>query len=115
MLGDIGSRDCEALALEALDVCCARSTRPAHVMATVAHDIEVSECQRARALAGVMLQPARVIQKQRFRQARASHCFSCLRDSIEFCARQTRSEALLKDLAIVRRDVVRAGLLGSRR
>ena len=87
----------------------------AYVMATVARDIEVSERQRARALAGAMLKPARVIQKQRFRQARPSHCFSCLRDSIEFCARQTRSEALLKDLVVVRRDVVRAGLSGSRR
>ena len=36
----------------------------AHVMSVVACDIEASERQRARALAGAMLQPARIINNQ---------------------------------------------------
>ena len=87
----------------------------AHVMSAVACDIEASERQRARALAGVMLQPARLIGKRRFRAARPSECLSCLRDSILTCARRARLSSLVGDLSVVRRDVVRAGFSGSKR
>ena len=87
----------------------------ASVMTEAACDIEAFERERARTLAGVMLQRARVIGRQRFRQSRPSNCLSCLRDSIEVCVRDARIDTLLRDLSVIRRDVVRAGLSGSRR
>ena len=54
----------------------------ASVMTEAACDIEAFERERARTLAGVMLQRARVIGRQRFRQSRPSNSLSCLRDSI---------------------------------
>ena len=87
----------------------------ASIMTEAACDIEAFERERAQSLAGVMLQRARVIGRQRFRQSRPSICLSCLRDSIEACARQAGMAALLRDLSVIRRDVVRTGLSGSRR
>ena len=87
----------------------------AHVMSDVACDIEASERQRARALAVVMLQPARLIGKRSARGARPSECLSCLRDSLLTYARRARLSSLVGDLSVVRRDVVRAGFTGSRR
>ena len=69
----------------------------------------------ARALAVVMLQPARLIGKRRARAARPSECLSCLRDSLLTYARRDRLSSLVGDLSVVRRDVVRAGFSGSRR
>ena len=50
----------------------------ASVMTEAACDIEAFERERARTLAGVMLQRARVIGRQRFRQSRPSTCFCLL-------------------------------------
>ena len=87
----------------------------AHVMSAVASDIEASERLRARAPAGAMLQPARIIGKRRCRAARPSESLSCLRDSILACAYRFHLSSLIADLSVVRRDVVRAGFIASRR
>ena len=87
----------------------------AYVLSEVAYDIEVSERQRACNLAGAMLQTARIIGRRRYRAARASTCLSCLRDSILICAHRARLSSLVGDLSVVRRDVVRAGCVASKR
>ena len=84
-------------------------------MSAVACDIEVSERQRACNVAGAMLQPARIIGRRRYRAARASTCLSCLRDSILICAHRARLSSLVGDLSVVRRDVVHAGCVASKR
>ena len=87
----------------------------AHVMSDVSFEIEASERRRARVLASHLLQPARVVGRRRFRASRHSVCLSCLRDSIYTCARHSHLVSLQRELSVVRRDVVRAGLQGSRR
>ena len=87
----------------------------AHVMSNVSCEIETSERLRARVLASDLLQPARIVGKQRFRAARHRACLSCLRDSIYIFARHGHLVSLQRELSVVRRDVVRAGLQGSRR
>ena len=87
----------------------------AHVLSDVACDIETSERQRAIALAGIILQPARSIGKRRFRAARPSVCMSCLRDSVQASARAACLPHVVSDISAVPCDVVRAGMSGSKR
>ena len=84
-------------------------------MSEVAWEIETSERRRARVLAQKLLRRARVVGKRRCRHPRPSVCLSCLHDSIYACARHAALASVQRDLSVLRRDTVQAGLCGSKR
>ena len=77
--------------------------------------VEERERERARRVAEAALWRARVVALWRFRAKRLRPFLSCLLDSCVACARDAKLPCVVRDLSILRRDVVRAGLQGSRR
>ena len=77
--------------------------------------IELHERERAVLLAWDTLEPARVVGCRCGRCVRRRPFLSCLCDAVKDCARRARMSDVLCDLCVVRRDVVRAGLVGSQR
>ena len=86
-----------------------------HFMARISDDIAAAEQQRSYLLACQILKRAVIIGGKRCRLSRSRTCQSCLRDCIYTQAQHFRLHKLKRDVSMIRRDVVRAGLNGSRR
>ena len=86
-----------------------------HVMFETSQIINVRERCRALRVAESHLIRCEIVAQQRMRQQRFRPFNSCLLDSCKLCAREAKLRNVVRDLSVVTRDVVRAGLQGSRR
>ena len=86
-----------------------------HVMSEAICQIEISERGRARVVARAKLIHARLLCGSRHKTKKGQIQQSCFIDAVSCCARLENVVNITRDLSVVRRDVVRAGVGGSKR